>query len=219
MGLFRGNFKSKTARYPESIYLDLPERLQNKRNVIGSQLGNTATQSSVTGGVKGYGVNLAEWITWAINEGKISITGVDTHSFNTNLTTAASRSHTVSSTASYAISTLTFGVGININNATPSLALGVITDTQRGRILFDATDIDISNSDGGVIKVGDTETENNGHVFIVDDSAVAPYSFSGTNLVAKTTTYADDTAAGVGAIPVGGHYFNSTTGAIHTRMS
>lgn len=31
--------------------------------------------------------------------------------------------------------------------------------------------------------------------------------------------YADDTAAGVGSVPVGGHYYNTTTGAMHTRMS
>ena len=48
MGIFRGNNKSKKARFPETIYLDLPERLQEKRNVLGSALGNTATQSSVT---------------------------------------------------------------------------------------------------------------------------------------------------------------------------
>lgn len=31
--------------------------------------------------------------------------------------------------------------------------------------------------------------------------------------------YADDTAAGGGSVPVGGHYYNTTTGVMHTRMT
>lgn len=31
--------------------------------------------------------------------------------------------------------------------------------------------------------------------------------------------YADDTAAGADSVPVGGHYFNTTTGVMHTRMT
>lgn len=31
--------------------------------------------------------------------------------------------------------------------------------------------------------------------------------------------YADDTAAAAGSVPVGGHYFNTTTGVMHTRMT
>jgi len=75
--IFRGDpSKSKQQRFPQKLYISLPERLSNKRNVQGSQLGNVATQSSVTPGLKGYEVEMTEWITHQINEGLIELSGL-----------------------------------------------------------------------------------------------------------------------------------------------
>lgn len=46
------------------------------------------------------------------------------------------------------------------------------------------------------------------------------YATDGTFLeVEMNGDFADDTAAGVGSVPVGGLYFNTTTGKLHTRMT
>ncbi len=76
--IFRGDpSKSKQQRFPRTLYISLPERLSSKRNTQGTQLGNTATQSSVSGGLKGYEVELTEWITHQINEGLIELSSID----------------------------------------------------------------------------------------------------------------------------------------------
>ncbi len=72
--IFRGDpSKSKQQRFPRTLYISLPERLSGKRNVQGSQLGNIATQSSISGGLKGYEVELTEWIAHQINEGILEL--------------------------------------------------------------------------------------------------------------------------------------------------
>lgn len=168
MGLFRGNFKSKTARYPESIYLDLPERLQNKRNVLGSQLGNTATQSSVTGGVKGYGVNLAEWITWAINEGKISITGADTNLMNTSLTSTVGLAHTIDATSSWSL-THAGTENFELQFTTAFMDVGH-SDEGQGRVRFTTSGIEMqAYTTGHTIQLGDTQGDGNSAKIEVDD--------------------------------------------------
>jgi len=221
MGLFRGNFKSKFARYPDKVWLDLPERLPNKRNVLGSQLGNNATQSSVTGGVKGYGIELGEWITYAINQGWISITGADTNFANTNFTTTESRAHTIGAGTSFSITDFgnTSG-GLLINSASSLVVLGKNNDGAIGYLRFNGSAVDLDAYDGVAIRMGDITASGNSNVFEIDDSVSAAFQFNGFDLVADSTaSYANDAAASAGGVIVGEHYFNTTTGGIHTRMS
>lgn len=68
--------------------------------IVPSSVRKNKLVKTAAGGLPNEGVDLAVWITWAINQGYISIAGADTntHTFNTDLSMTTSRTHTITST-------------------------------------------------------------------------------------------------------------------------
>lgn len=216
------------------LHIEIPKRIYQKKIIL--------DPSAVKPDRNRNGIDLAAWITRGIDDGYISVSGGDTHSFNTNLTTASSRSHTVTG-GTWSILDSTYG-GISI--ASTGVRLG-ISDVYTGFVNITAGGISIVALDGPTIRLGDPGGDENGTLLTVDDSneniSFASASITLPNHDSDTSgdatdllvgvesssgdiyscayggAYADDTAAGVGGVAVGGLYYNTTNSALHTRMS
>lgn len=124
--------------------------------------------------------------------------------YGTNITNTASLDLNNIATRDV-ISRSTRNTNINSSNNT-SIATTLATSITTGSILsLSASETDIT---GDVKLVGQANK-----VLCTDSSGVI------STAIPIGTHYASDAAAGAGGVPIGGIYFSSSTGQLHTRMS
>lgn len=171
-------------RYPRKLVV---ENLKDNNTRKSTRPNNLATTSQTTARInpaKGkYGIDVGSWITWAINEGIISISGADTHSFNTNLATSGHRTHTVTGSAWRMISP-NFDMQFRFDtddddlfmiNTAGSVAMGDPYGDGNGTVIYVddiLKSIDVRSDDGN-IDIGDSNGFGNGAKVTVNNATTA----------------------------------------------
>lgn len=103
-----------------------------------------------------------------------------------------------------------------------------IDATGPGSIIATGTNVNLSASNSmnlqveGILTIDAVETDINGDIVLEGFNNKLLATNSSGKIVSVcdlSTHYANDAAAAIGGVPVGGLYYNSSTNALHTRMS